>query len=291
MNFYWLMQNVKTTLKPQKKLGFDQHKKFTVDSKFDWQLIDSEKNELSLFATKKIIEINFQTNKVGRAGSQFLQHCHQLNIDDIIYLITIPKIDSAQKKSVWFKSLSAHTNCIQVWPLSKEKLPAWIAKQFKHLQMQTDQQVITLLADYTEGNLLATYQEIKKLYLTYGKTTITKTQLLQQIKDHAQYDIFQLADQVLLGDTHGVIRIFQRLTQQKLEPQLIIWALLRDLRQIIALQVGLMNQQSFGQICSKQRIWPKRQPLFKSLLKRHNHTSIRQLLTEVSGIDSALKSK
>ena len=82
-----------------------------------------------------------------------------------------------------------------------------------------------LLAERTEGNLLAAHQELEKLKLSRGAGRSPPTAILASVADSARFDVFQLGEAVLAGDTERALRMLAGLRGEGIEPTLVLWAL------------------------------------------------------------------
>ena len=76
---------------------------------------------------------------------------------------TTGKLDMNQQKSKWFKALDKKGAIIQYWEVQNEHLVGWIINQMTQLGLKTNNEVAEAIAYCTEGNLLASMQEIQKL--------------------------------------------------------------------------------------------------------------------------------
>ena len=58
-----------------KQQGFEERITFTVDNSFDWSQLDQAYNELSLFATRKIIELEIPTESQAKQAQKHFSSC------------------------------------------------------------------------------------------------------------------------------------------------------------------------------------------------------------------------
>ena len=87
-----------------------------------------------------------------------------------------------------------------------------------------------IIVDRVEGNLLAAKQELEKLALLANGAPISEQLVLGAVGDSARYDVFQLAEAAAAGDALRALRVLSGLKSEGVEPTLILWALLRELR-------------------------------------------------------------
>jgi DNA polymerase-3 subunit delta len=109
-------------------------------------------------------------------------------------------------------------------------LPAWVRSRAKALHIEIDPEATQLIIDRVEGNLLAAQQELQKLSLLSNGRSIDTALVLQSVGDNARYDVFQLAEAAAGGDAARALRVLLGLKSEGVEPTLILWALVRELR-------------------------------------------------------------
>ncbi len=71
------------------------------------------------------------------------------------------------------------------WPINEPQLPSWILQHLLSMVIQADYQVAQLLAEYSEGIILAVVAEIEKLSLLFQGKQIRAAALLTVISDQA----------------------------------------------------------------------------------------------------------
>lgn len=211
--------------------GFTEKEVCHVDSAFHFDtLIQSIQNQ-SLFSEKKIIDIRNPAAKFDAAITAFFQtYCTALNADRII-IISSDKLTAAQQKSACVELIKKYGVFLPIWPIQPNELPQWIIERGKKYQLKIPLDMARLLANFCEGNLLGAAQAIEKLHLLYPHAEISREQLITVLSDHARFNIFDLSQTIMQGDTKKVMRIMARLEQTGEEPALILWAICRKLRE------------------------------------------------------------
>ncbi|MFU8797570.1 MAG: DNA polymerase III subunit delta [Gammaproteobacteria bacterium] len=210
------------------------------------QLYDNT-HHLSLFSAKQLFELRLTSIK---SLNPLESYANQLP-EDVVVIIVIPKLDTATQSTRWFKAVDKNGVIIQVWPIETAQMSSWITQRLKQAGLQTGSDGIKLFTDNYEGNLLGALQAIEKLSLLFTRSlptphdallTITAQDIADIIFDGAQFTLFQWADAVLQKKPQLAIRILRTLREAGTEPLLILWALLRKIRQL-PLQNPQRNQQ------------------------------------------------
>ena len=146
-----------------RKEAYADREVFVVGSGFDWDSIRASAGNMSLFASRRIVEVRLPTGKPGRAGGAMLVELALDPPQDTLLIVIAEKFDSSVAKSKWVAKLTAAGIAIIVKGISVNELPAWIEKTLRQRDLSYDPDVVDLLVHRVEGNLLAARQEIDKL--------------------------------------------------------------------------------------------------------------------------------
>ena len=256
---------------------------------FDWNTLSAAANTLSLFAEQRLIELHLPTGKPGNEGSKALCEYAARPPEDTVLLVLSGKLDKAAQNSKWAKALDQAGVTIQCWPIKPEELPAWVGRRMQGCGLHAANDATVLLAERVEGNMLAAAQEVEKLLLLYGPGQLTLEQVEEGVANSARYNVFELVDTALAGDAVRSTRILQGLYGEGLEPVLILWALLREIRSLCTMAEQLEQGQPLGQILTAQRVWDNRKAVVTAALKRHRARTWQSLLRMGGRIDRIVK--
>lgn len=269
--------------------GYQQHQKFTVEADFNWQTWLLSTQNLSLFSEKTILELRISGNKLTETAKKILTAYHAKIPMDKILLIYTDKLEKKFQQSAWFLSFIRNAIFIERPLLQAFQLIHWIQQHLQDAELTADSSGIQLLIELTQGNLTATQQAIEKLSLFYGKATLTAEDILQVVTESARFDLFQWIDQVLLGHIPKTLMILQYLKNDGVEATLLLWALTRELRFLIQLQILQQQGQSVEKALAQMQVWEKRKIFYKKALIRHSISTCYTLLAEAAHIDQMIK--
>lgn len=270
--------------------GFDARECHHIEAGFDWQNLAASADALSLFSSRRVIELRFSKPTPGDAGSRALRELAQRLPADTVLLLSMPKLDAKAKAAAWFKALDKVAGIVQVWPLERRELGQWLHARMRQHGLQADSEAVRLLADYVEGNLLAAAQEIEKLALMQVASRLTVHDIERSIADNARFDVFALVDSALQGDAVRVQRMLSTLQQEGVAATLVLWALSRELHtlQKLAKHAGPAGHID-SNLARSLGVWQKRQPLVSAALKRQGEAMWRQLLRRAARADRVIK--
>jgi DNA polymerase-3 subunit delta len=270
--------------------GYDERDVLTAQAGFDWDSLMSEAGNLSLFSQRRVIDLRLPTGKPGAEGSKALRAYAERPPEDTLLLITAGKLDPSARKSKWVQTLDKAGVVVFVWPLKGQEFNAWVAQRMRQRGLQPTTDAVTLLSERVEGNLLACVQEIEKLYLLQGEGEVDAGDILALVADNARYDVFGLLDSTLAGKAARSVRMLQGLQAEGLAPQIVIWALSRELRQLTAMATAVASGQPVQAVLSQYRVWPaERKSIVATALRRLSVTQCTALLQHCARVDRISK--
>lgn len=269
--------------------GYHLNQRFVQESHTDWEQLHSLIYTQDLFTTKQYIEIDCRDATPNKAATALLTTYVENPPAQSLLVLSTGKLDSKTEKTAWYKTLEQAAVIIQIWPIAKEQLPAWLKQRAYKNQLQLDTEAAQFLADYVEGNLVAAAQTIEKICLLKPESRIN-TALLQTILwDESHFTVFDLVEQLLAGNTVRLLHILESLKCDGTEPTLILWAITRELRLSFAIAKELNQGHTFTTLCQKYRIFSRRQPALKRFLQRFNTEATLKYLSEAMQIDKIIK--
>ena len=279
-----------TIRKHARQKDYSERIVFDVAAGFDWNSLMDETAALSLFATKRLLEVRLGSGKPGKEGGAVLAEYAANPPADTVLLITSDKIDKQSQQTKWYSALDKTGVTIQVWPIASAELPAWIQQRGRQLGKQINIEAAGMIAQRVEGNLLAARQEIEKLCLLTENEQIIAQDVLIAVSDSARFDVFEMIRAALTGNAARAIRMLRGLESEDAEPMAVLGALMWDFRPICTLAWLKENGTSLEQAFAMQRTWDNKKPGIKAALQRHQAADLYKLLRYAIRIERKLKS-
>ncbi len=273
-----------------KQQGYNERISLTADAQFDWNELSNELQAMSLFAEKRLIELELSQQKLAAPANEQLKSLPQQLHSDIVLLIHGERSHSEVSKLVWFKQLQTQAVQIPVYSLDERQSQQWLRERARQLHLQLSSDALTLLQQHCAGNLLAARQELEKLALSNLQGPLDATALSQFLADHSSFTIFQLLDSILSAHSDEALHRLQRLCQQDTEPVMIAWQLQKEALSLRELAQAQHDKQPLNEVFKKLAIWPKRQPLYQQALQRLTLAWLDYLLAELAAFDRLFKS-
>ena len=271
--------------------GYDERDVLTVQTGFDWYSLQSEAGSLSLFSSQRIIDLRMPTGKPGREGAQALRDFAEQLPEDTLLLVTAGKLDPAARKSKWVQALDKAGVVLFVWPMDAREFNGWVAARMRRCGLEPTVEAVSMLADRVEGNLLACVQEIDKLYLLQGAGAVDADAITRLVADNARFDVFGLVDAALAGKAARSIRILHGLEAEGTAPQIVLWALAREIRQLTAMATQVAGGQAIPGVLSRYHVWANRKTAVGTALKRLKPVECNAMLRHCASIDRISKGR
>ncbi|HVV96695.1 MAG TPA: DNA polymerase III subunit delta [Rhodanobacteraceae bacterium] len=214
-----------------RELGYVEREILDVEPHFDWNRLADAGRALSLFASRRLIDLRLPTGRPDKDGSAAIIAFCDAPPPDTVLLVTANDW-SKRHEGAWVRAVESVGVFVPVWPMKREELPNWIGARMSQKGVAATSDAITWLAERVEGNLLAAAQEIDKLALTAQGRTIDVAMLEASVADDARYDVFRLTDAAIGGDAARALRILAGLRAEGEEVIPMLGWVLNQLRQL-----------------------------------------------------------
>jgi DNA polymerase-3 subunit delta len=256
-----------------RKNGFTEREVYEPGRSFDWSELRHAGATLSLFGTKKIVELRLASGKVNaQAAEAIVAWCERTNPETLL-LLTMPRPEGGGWwDAPWFLALNKHGVIVEVQPVTRAALPAWLEKRLALQKQSASREVLEYLADRVEGNLLAAHQEVQKLALLAPEGELTLETVRGAVADVARFDTHVAAEALLGGDTARYLRILDGLRGEGEAPTYLLFTISSAL---FALAGGERTSKAMQAVLDKARRYPP--------------AAIEQAISRAAAIDRAIK--
>ena len=269
--------------------GYSERETFIAEQHFKWDELRNSTQSLSLFAERKIIDLRIPSGKPGTEGGKALQEYAANLSNDVLTLISLPRLDWAAQKTQWFGALEQHSIMISADDIPRNALPRWIAARLKRQEQSTDEGTLEFLADRCEGNLLAAFQEIQKLALLFPAGPLSFEQVESAVMEVARYDISRLSEAMLSGNPGRFARILDGLRAEGTATVLVLWAISEDIRTLGKVLQSVQRGSSLGNALRDMRVRRDKQGLIENAARRLKFSHIERALRQAAHVDKVVK--
>jgi len=269
-----------------KALGYSEREVLEVGQHFDWNELARAAAGMSLFASRRLLDLRLPT---GRAGTEGAKAITAFCIDpppDVILLITAMEW-SNKHDAAWSRKLDAAGVMVVFNAPRPDGWPAWISARLVSRGLSATPDAVALLAERVEGNLLAAAQEVDKLVVLHGAGRVDVTEMEALVADSARYDVFKLTDAAFSGDGARALRILAGLRAEGDE----LLALMGWLVNQLQLALRLANARDLNAQLRAERLFATRENLFRQALRRAPREHWLRCLARAGRIDRMVKGR
>lgn len=252
-----------------KALGYGERE--VLDEGFAWRDLAAVGASRSLFASRRVIEIRLPSGrpdkKGGGEGSAALADWARSPPPDTLLLISALSW-SRSHVTAWVNEVTKAGVLCVFWPLKPDELPAWIGARATSRGITLKPDAVRLLAEQSEGNLLATAQEIDKLALAGESSAIDAAKLGALIADSARYDVFRLVDAALDGDATRALRVVRGLRGEGEEVAGLLPWVANQLGVVLGLAEAAARGQPLERAFQQFGVWQMKQTQMRRAVTR-----------------------
>ncbi|HUP30018.1 MAG TPA: DNA polymerase III subunit delta [Usitatibacter sp.] len=263
-----------------RRSGCSEREVFFAEPGADWNRFGASGANMSLFASRRLLELRIPTGKPGTEGSKAIEAwCNKLP-EDAVTLVMLPELEWQQQKGKWFEALDRAGVLVEAKPVSRDELPEWLAERLSRQQQRASVETLEWLADRVEGNLLAAKQEVEKLSLLLPQGEVTLDSIRDAVTDVSRFERDALVDAIHAGDPAHIARVVASLEAGGEPLPLLLWVLTEELR----LMMGLSSGQR-----SRRYMSPERTTAVQKTARRHGAASFQRELLRAHRIDRMIK--
>ncbi len=270
--------------------GYLERDVHLVERSYEWGRLAAAAASLSLFASRRLIELRIPSGKPGTEGvAAIAAYCAGLQ-PDVLTLVALPRLDRAGQNSAWFGALAAAGVVVNVFPIDRRTLPLWIGARLARQKQRAAEDALGFVADCVEGNLLAAHQEIQKLGLLYPPGELSFEQVRDAVLDVARFEVSQLSEAMLAGDRVRFARVLDGLAGEGEAPPRVLWVMADDVRAVARLQQGLAAGRNPADLFREHRVWGEaRQRLVAAAARRARRAALDAALAQAAAVDRTIK--
>jgi len=295
-----------------KKQGYEERITLNVEPGFRWQQVFDECASMSLFASRRVVEVRMPKgpngHKRGKAtegeedeggdepqgksedGTKALVALAQKPSSDTLLLLVVDPLDYKGRQAAWYAALDAAGVSLYAEAVKPEHLPAFITQRAEALKLQLHPDAVLVLAERTEGNLLACVQDLEKLALLFPAQQVSAEDLLKSVADSSRFEAFDLIDKMLTGDAVGAAHALHRLREEGVNALAVLGPLAYALRTWAVAGAAFSKNKDVSSACAQAKLFGVRARPYEAALKRSRGFSPSAALARLAKVDQAVKS-
>ncbi len=261
-----------------------------------WQEVLSELGSQSLFddASALIVTGNHKPDKGVIAELERFAVDAQAGSHSHSVLWLTPKQDKRAQSSKWFVPFQQYGHVIDCNLFDERQRQQLLQVQAERFGLRLSKDAWQLLMSHTEHHLLSAYQTLWRLSYLFAPQIATlndqqtSTSVALDIDDlqaalvsDAHFSVFDLSDAMLAGNSAQVVKIMTQLKATDEPTTLVLWAISKDMRLVLALMDG-QDPQRLG-------IWRSKQGLYQQACRRQSKDDIHHWSDLLYRCDQAIK--
>jgi DNA polymerase-3 subunit delta len=269
-----------------RRLGYTEREVLEVGQHFDWDDVARAGASMSLFASRRLIDLRLPTGRPGVEGAKAITAFCADPPPDVTLLVTAMEW-SSKHDGAWSRKFDAEHSMVVFNAPRPHEWNAWVGARLASRGLSASADAVALLAERVEGNLLAAAQEIDKLVVLHGEGRIDAAEMENLVADSARYDVFKLADAAFGGDGARALRVLAGLRSEGDE----LIALMGWMVNQLQLALRLANAPNFAAQAKVERLWQSREQMFRQALRRAPREHWLQCLARAARIDRMAKGR
>lgn len=269
--------------------GYAEREVLDTEKGFDWQRLHDACNAMSLFASLRIVELRLGAAP-DKDGSALLVDLARRPPQDVLLIVSAGKLDWRARQGGWFAAIESAGAAVYAEPLKAAELPGWIESRLRAAGLSADPDAIRLLAERTEGNLLAAQQEVQKLALLKPGARLGAADIDDAVADSAHFEVFGWINRVMAGDAKAAVRGLDGLRGEGVDLIPILSAFCAGLRQLAAAAANYARSRNAAAAVESARIMRINQPAYSRAVERTRPGQVLGWLRQCMRIDALAKS-
>ncbi|HET9485252.1 MAG TPA: DNA polymerase III subunit delta, partial [Xanthomonadales bacterium] len=234
---------------------------------FEWHALSHAASSMSLFGSRRVIDLRIPGGRPGKDGAEAIAEYCASPPPDAILLISA-NTWSKSHETAWVNAVQDAGTILIAWPLKLTELPAFATRRAAARGLSLTPDAVELLIERTEGNLLATAQEIDKLVLLAGGRRLDAEALESLVADTARFDVFKLVDAAFAGDAARALHAVDSLRAEgESVPGMLSW-LVTQLTALLRMARLVERGQGIDAAMRAEHVWATRQAAYRGALQR-----------------------
>lgn len=291
-----LQQWLVDAMRPHWRAQHHAIKRIELVSPKSWQEVIAELSAQSLFddASAVIVTGNHKPDKTIITELERFAIDAQAGNNSHSLLWLTPKQDRRSQSSKWFAPFLQYGHVIDCNLYDESTRQQLLQIRAEQFGLRLSQDAWQLLMSHTEHHLLSAYQTLWRLSYLFAPQLANNHEknsadtvaldiddLQAALVSDAQFSVFDLSDAMLTGNSRQVVKIMTQLKATDEPTTLVLWAIAKDMRQVMGLMDG-QDPQSLG-------IWRSKQGLYSQACRRQTKVQAAHWPDLLYRCDAAIK--
>ena len=276
------MEAADMVLDAVRRHGIEERRLFVVTDGFDWGQLKAVADNYGLFSERQLLDVHLLANTSG--GADFFKQFVASPPEGMVLMVRAPKLDA---RLAWVKRAIAAGVLVQVYRKNLQEMKHWLRQRMLRAGLKMEDEVVDIVAEGTEGNMLAAAQEVTKLSLLYPDTVIRQEDASAAVGDSARYSPYDIADAAVVGDSKRAVAVLDGLRAMRQPVPLVLWGITAQVRKLATLEQRIAAGENAEAVLKSE--WRSKKPVLKQALGRHLGARWQRLLFWCWEADKAAK--
>ncbi len=275
-------------------LGHVERVVIDIATGFDPSRLIGESRSQSLFGERRLLDLRI-AGKLPRGFGEALVAVAGAGAGpaaapaDCAVLISSPRLDKATTSAAWFGSAMAEGLLVEGHAPERGDFGRWIAQRLAANQQRADDASLALIAERTEGNLVAAQQAIDRLALLAPPGLVDPAIVDEAVTDNARFDPFDLVDAALSGEIGRSLAMVDSLRAEDAPLPLLVWGLADAMRRLLRAIDARDAGQPVPAALRAAGIFGRREPAYRRALATLDRQAAQDALRQVARLDRMAK--
>jgi DNA polymerase-3 subunit delta len=262
-------------------LGHVERVVIDIGTGFDGSRLVGESRARSLFGERRLLDLRLTgkpprgfgealvdvVNAVGwRPAEQTPDRARPPDGAECAVLVTSPRLDKTTTGAPWFGQALDAGLLVEGFAPERSELERWIAQRLAANDQRADSDTLQLIAERTEGNLVAAQQAVDRLALLAPAGRLEPAIVDEVVTDDARFDSFALVETALSGRLDRALVMLDGLHAEDAPLPLLAWALADALRRLLRAIEARESGQPLPSALRAAGIFGRREPAYRRAL-------------------------
>jgi len=271
-----------------RELGHVERVVIDIATGFDASRLIGQGQSQSLFGERRLLDLRLAA-KPPRGFGEALADLADVTGTDTVVMLSSVRLDKAQVGAAWFTRAMARGLLVEGYGPDRAEFGRWIAQRLGANGQRADSATLELIAERTEGNLLAARQAIDRLALLAPAGHLDAATVDEVVSNDARFDGFALVETALAGRIGRALTMLDGLKAQDAPLPLLGWALADAIRRLLKAIEAREAGQPVPSALRSAGIFGRREAAYRQAMGRLDAASALECLRAVARLDRMAK--
>ena len=241
---------------------------------------------VSMFSEKKLIIVKdvFGNIKFQEDFSEKIK-----KIKESTDIIIVYENKTADKRTKFFKGLQKYAKCQEFNHLQGVSLKKWVASQFEKSKAKINDEALSLLTTYSNGNLWELSNEINKLSNYKAGSVVERGDVELMARPAVENDIFKTIESLALKDKKQALSLVYKHLERGDNPLYLLSMISYQFKNLLIIKELQGVHTPYGEMAKKSGLHPFVVQKTSYMCDRFSMQDLKKIYLRIFQIDSDIK--